>query len=105
MLCFKITLILFFLTGQVWASRHQRIDTLGASPKGQFVALEEYGYKSDKQSYYVTIKIMNVWKKEYVGSTIEVELPASKSRDLVKAREKAKTLAQDELKKFNIQNG
>lgn len=85
-----------------WASPHQVIDTLGASPKGQYVALEEYGYKLEKHSYYVTIRIMNVWTKEYVGKPVLVELPAIRPKYLKEARLKAKILAQDELKRFQI---
>ncbi len=84
------------------ASEHQMIDTLGASPKGQFVALEEYGYKSMNHSYYVKIKVMNVWTKRYVGKEIEVELPAHRPVYLKKARQKARVLAQEELHKFHI---
>lgn len=85
-----------------WASEHQMIDTLGSSPKGQYVALEEYGYKSVSHSYYVRIKVMNVWKKTYVGAPVEVELPAIRPEFLLKARQKAKILAHDELTKFHI---
>ncbi|MFP5387340.1 MAG: hypothetical protein ACLGHN_14780 [Bacteriovoracia bacterium] len=95
-------IILFSLITSAWASEHQMIDTLGVSPKGQYVALEEYGYKSLNHSYYVRIKVMNVWKKEYVGNTIEVELPAHRPTFLKKAREKAKILAQEELNRFHI---
>lgn len=84
------------------ASEHQMIDTLGMSKKGQFVALEEYGYKSQQHSYYVTIKIMNVWTKEYVGKFVEVELPAHRPVYLDKARSKARGLAQEELNRYGI---
>lgn len=94
-------LLLLFST-QIWAGDHQMIDSLGISPKGQYIALEEYGYKNDKHTYYVEIKIMNVWKKEYVGSTTKVELPAHRPEYLTKARLRAKSLASEELKKFNI---
>lgn len=93
---------LLALTTLTWAREHQMIDTLGASPKGQYVALEEYGYRSQKHTYYVTIKVMNVWKKEYVGNPIKVELPAHRPVFLKKARAKAKILALEELKRFNI---
>lgn len=95
-------LILIIFALPVFSAEHQMIDSLGASPKGQFVALEEYGYKALNHSYYVRIKVMNVWKKEYVGKMIEVELPAHRPVYLKKARSKAKILAQEELKKFNI---
>jgi predicted secreted protein len=98
----KYILLLFFITGHALAARHQVIDTLGVSPKGQYVALEEYGYQPEKHVYYVTIKVMNVWKKEYVGEMIEVEQPAMSYKSLIKAREKAKSLAQDTLIKYKI---
>lgn len=92
----------FLLSGMVYAKEHQMIDTLGSSPKGQFVALEEYGYQSLNHTYYVKIKVMNVWRKKYVGKEIFVELPAHRPDYLKRARQKAKMLAQDELSKFHI---
>lgn len=94
--------VFVMLAISVKASEHQMIDTLGASPAGQFVALEEYGYESHDHSYYVRIKVMNVWKKQYVGKVIEVELPALRPVNLKKARQKARMLAQEELKKYQI---
>ena len=88
--------------GSLFAAQHQMIDTLGSSPKGQFIAVEEYGYKSDKHSYYVTIRIMNIWKEEYVGTPVEVELPAVRKNYLQKARDKARTMAEGELRRYNI---
>ncbi len=96
----SMLLTLFFTLAR--ASEHQMIDTLGSSPKGQFIALEEYGYKDQLHSYYVRIKIMNVWKKEYVGKSIEVELPAHRPFYLERARARARFLAQEELRKFDI---
>ena len=93
---------LFTLSVSAFAREHQMIDTLGVSPKGQFVALEVYGYKSHSHTYYVSIKIMNVWTKQYVGESIAVEMPANRPTDLKKARTRAKYLAQKELSKFNI---
>lgn len=98
----KFIIFLILTSGVAFSSEHQMIDTLGSSPKGQFVALEEYGYKSNKHAYYVTIKIMNVWTKKYVGSTIKVERPAHRPIFLKKAREEAKLLAKEELEKFSI---
>jgi predicted secreted protein len=99
----KITFVLFLsFATQVFANQHNKIDTLGMSKAGQFVALEEYGYKAQTHSYFVTIKILNVWTKEYVGSTVEVEEPAKRPLSLNQAREKAKQLASDDLKRFKI---
>lgn len=90
------------LTGGVFASEHQMIDTLGASSKGQYVALEEYGYKAQSHTYYVTIKVMNVWKKEYVGQRIEIEVPAHRPDYLNKARSRARLMARDNLRIYGI---
>lgn len=99
----KITFVLFLgISSGAFANQHNKIDTLGMSKAGQFVALEEYGYKPNSHSYFVTIKIMNVWTKEYVGSTVEVEASAFKTENLNQAREKAKKLASEDLKKFKI---
>lgn len=102
MLRWTLFLTLVF-SGVVSGAEHQMIDTLGVSKKGQFVALEEYGYRSQNHSYYVNIKVMNVWTKKYVGQTIQVELPAHRPHFLNKARARAKYLAVDVLKRFDIQ--
>lgn len=95
-------MILIFASQLSLASEHQVINALGSSPKGQYIAVEEYGYHSQKHSYYVCIKILNVWTKEYEGSAISVELPAHRPTYLNKARSEARTLAQNLLLKFKI---
>lgn len=99
----KITFVLFLvLSFSSFASQHNKIDTLGYSKAGQFVALEEYGYKKATHSYFVTIRIINVWTKEYVGTAVEVEEPALSPLKLSLARARAKSLASDDLKRFKI---
>lgn len=99
----KITFVLLLgMATQAFGNQHNKIDTLGMSKAGQFVALEEYGYKPNTHSYFVVIKIMNVWTKEYVGSTVEVEESAFRIQNLNQARQKAKKLASDDLKRFKI---
>lgn len=93
---------LLMITAVAHASEHQMIDTLGVSSKGQFVALEEYGYKAQSHTYYVTIKVMNVWKKEYVGSRIEVEVPAHRPSYLNKARARARLMSLEHLRSYGI---
>lgn len=84
------------------ASEHQVINALGSSPKGQYVALEEYGYHSQKHAYYVEIKILNVWTKQYEGNPVSIELPAHRPNYLSQARMKARTMAQSLLGQFKI---
>lgn len=97
-----VFMMIFLVSVASLAAEHQMIDTLGVSPKGQFVALEEYGYKPQNHTYYVVIKVMNVWKKEYVGTSVQVELSANRPNDLQKARAQAKSLAQEQLSRFGI---
>lgn len=99
--CLVLTVVVLF-TAVSYASEHQMIDTLGVSSKGQYVALEEYGYKANNHSYYVRVKVMNVWKKEYVGRTFELEVPAHRPSHLQNARMKARLSVRDELRQFGI---
>ncbi len=95
-------LLILFMLPSAFAANKQKIDVLGTSSKGQFVAIEEYGYRPGTHMYFVTIRVMNVWKKEYVGDNIQIELPASRPYVLKKARAEALELAQNTFKKYNI---
>jgi predicted secreted protein len=100
----KIIFVLLALlnVSLAFGGSHSRIDTLGISKAGHIVALEEYGYKADADAYYVSIKFLNVWTKEYVGSSINLELPAYKGIRLIEARKKARDMAQADLIKYKI---
>lgn len=99
----KITFILLMLVASAaFGKQHNKIDTLGSSKAGVYVALEEYGYNANKHSYFVTIKIINTYTQEYVGNKVEVEEPAHRPVNLTQAREKAKKLASEDLKRFKI---
>lgn len=78
-----------------------RVKALGASPRGQFVALEEYGYKSGNKYPFSKIRVMNVWQNKYVESGVHI-IGAQESEDLSSIRKKAKDMVQQKLKKFNI---
>jgi predicted secreted protein len=84
------------------AGRHQVIDTLGVSSKGQYVALEEYGYHPERHRYYVRVTVMNVWKKEYAGTPFEIEVPALRASDLQLARARVRSIVKEDLKQFGI---
>lgn len=95
-------LFLILLSSTASAVVHHKVDSLGTSPKGQFIALEEYGYRPGKKSFFVEIKILNLWKKQFVGEVIRVEAPAYSDRFLKESRIKAKKLAEGQLKEFGI---
>jgi predicted secreted protein len=84
------------------ASEYQKIDTLGISAKGQFIALEEYGFKAAPKRYYVRVRVLNLWKKNYVGRTYQLEVPAHTPGQLDNARFKLRASVKEELRPFGI---
>lgn len=78
-----------------------RVKAIGSSPRGQYVAFEEFGYQHGRTKPYSKIRIMNVWKSEYVDIPVQV-IGKKRGEQLISVREKAKDLALDKLKKFNI---
>lgn len=99
------TLILglgLLISGLSWSSTIQMINALGSSPKGQYVAIEEYGYNSNQKTYYSRIKVMNVWKNHYVTEPVEIEKGARRPSDLVQVRKEALEQAGMDLARFKI---
>jgi len=99
----KTLFILFVLmTTQVMAKQHNRIDYIGSSKAGQFLALEEYGYEPNGHVYFVNIRVLNVWTKQYVGPKIEITENAARPFLLQRARAKARQLSIETFQKYNI---
>lgn len=92
---------LFLTAPQVHAKTLIRIKAIGSSPRGQFVAFEEYGYKHGRKLPFSKIRVMNVWKNTYVDTPVQV-IGADEQDRLNHVRKKAKDLANKKLKKFNI---
>lgn len=78
-----------------------RVKALGSSPRGQFVAFEEYGYKNGRKYPFSKIRVMNVWKNKYVDEAIHL-IGIEQEENLSSVRVKAKKMAIKKLKKFNI---
>lgn len=101
----KVIYLMIFssiLLGQAFAKTMIRVNALGASPKGQFVAFEEFGYLDNSTIPFSRIKVMNVWKNKYVGKTINVVSDKKNDLELDQVRAQAKKLAKEGLKRFNI---
>ena len=98
---FLTTLIVASVGNSAHANNMVRVKALGSSPRGQFVAFEEFGYKNGRKIPFSKIRIMNMWKNKYADKPIQV-LGKRKEINLEFVREKAKRLAIDRLKKFNI---
>ncbi len=90
------------ISGLSWSGTVQMINALGSSPKGQYVAIEEYGYNAGLKTYYSRIKIMNVWKNHYVSEPIEIEKGARRPSDLVQVRKEVLEQASEEIARFKI---
>lgn len=99
----KKLILVFFILGAFSASATNliRVKTLGKSPKGQFIALEEFGFKNNAKVPFSKIRVINVWKNKYVTKTIYVTDPQNQMK-LEQVRAKAKKLAKKQLKAFNI---
>ena len=91
-----------FLSGEVLAKTMMRVSALGSSPKGQYVAFEEFGFLNNSKIPFSRIRVMNVWKNRYVGKEINVISDKKNQLELEQVRAKAKKLAAERLKQFNI---
>ncbi|MBG60434.1 MAG: hypothetical protein CME67_07850 [Halobacteriovoraceae bacterium] len=94
---FSIGLILFSMAAQ--AKDMIKVNAIGSSPKGQFVAFEEFGKMGASNTTFSYIRVKNVWKNKYVDRPIKV---VSDKDDLNLVRAKAKQLAKKRLEEFNI---
>ncbi len=100
-LLFTITTLSIFSSHVVHASPMVRVKALGSSPRGQYVAFEEFGYKDGQRIPYSKIRVRNMWKNRYEGKAISV-IGNKRTDRLNVVRDKAKDLATKKLKEFNI---
>jgi predicted secreted protein len=95
-----VFLMLWLVSSQVFAGSIVKVSPVGFSPKGQFVAFEEFGF-SDEKVPYSKIRVFNTWKNKYVSK--EFKLIGKKSVDSLElVRFKVKKLALKDLKKYDI---
>lgn len=76
-----------------------RVNPLGESLKGQFIAYEEYGYMGEGNLPFVKLKIMNVWKNKYVE---EFKLFAEEDQELSEIRREIKGNSEKLFAKYSI---
>jgi predicted secreted protein len=95
-----IFLVLWLVASQTFAGSIVKVSPIGFSPKGQFVAFEEFGF-SDKKIPYSKIRVFNTWKNKYVSK--EFKLIGKEDVDSLElVRLKVKKLALKDLKKYDI---
>jgi len=78
-----------------------RVKAIGSSPKGQYVAFEEFGYQNGRKLPFSKIRVMNVWKNKYVETPVVI-VGAKEDDRLNQVRARAKQIAEKKLQKFNI---
>jgi predicted secreted protein len=78
-----------------------QVQALGSSPKGQYIAFEEFGYIGDAKKPFSRVKVFNVWKNKYVVEGVQVT-PREEKLELNQVRSRAKNLAQKSLNKYHI---
>lgn len=78
-----------------------RVKAIGSSPRGQYVAFEEFGYMNNSKVPFAKIRVKNVWRDKYVDTPISVQADDDNKR-LDQVRAKAIDLAKKHLEQFNI---
>jgi predicted secreted protein len=77
-----------------------KVNHIGHSPKGQYVAFEEFGYLLGNVPF-VRVRVYNTWKNKYVTKPVRIT-GKDKDSSLSKIRQEAKRLANKDLQAFNI---
>lgn len=97
-----LCLFLLVITCQVaFAGNLVKVKAIGKSPKGQFIAFEEFGFTHNTQKPFAKIRVMNMWKNQYMTKEIKV-FGKTQDATLSQVRAEAKDLAMKHLKTFNI---
>ena len=101
---FLLVSAIFMVTAAVEAAGNKmvRVKAIGSSPRGQYVAFEEFGYKDANRKYpFSKIRVRNMWKKKYVEKPVNI-IGNPESDNLNQVRAKAKEIAKKKLEKFNM---
>ncbi|MBD66288.1 MAG: hypothetical protein CME62_13845 [Halobacteriovoraceae bacterium] len=77
------------------------VTAIGKSAKGQFVAIEEFGYQVGNTRPYSKIRLVNMWKDKYVSGPIHI-LGTEDDISLEKIRKKAFDQALIKFKKYGL---
>ncbi len=95
-LCFLIA----FISIKAQGKSIIKVAPIGASPKGQYVAFEEFGFTDDKKAFS-KIRLFNTWKGKYISKEIVIGAK-DKSVSLESIRLRAKEIANKRFAKFDL---
>lgn len=97
----KILVLIILISALPVQAKLVNINALGSSPKGQYVAIEESGYKLGSKLPFTRIRVMNMWKNKYVTKPVIV-IGKEKDISLTSIRKRAFEKAVVQFKKYNI---
>ena len=95
-LCFLVA----FISIKAQGKSIIKVAPIGSSPKGQYVAFEEFGFTDDDKAFS-KIRLFNTWKGKYVSKVIKIDAK-NKSDSLKSVRLKAKRIADKRFVKFDL---
>ena len=76
-----------------------KVQSLGSSYKGKYIAIEEYGYRAGNIPY-ARIRVIDVWKDKEM---VKIEANSSGANpSLSELRQKNRTQARSKVKKYKI---
>lgn len=102
MKAYLIISILFFLNTQLWANeRISKYRSIGKSPRGQYIAIEEYGFEKETGVPYSKVIIKNTWKQKTLKTQSTLKGDDHNSK-LSTIRQSNINSSQELFKKYNI---
>ena len=99
-----IAFLLTVSSASVFAGDFARLNVIGFSQDGKYLAFEEYGTQDGSGFPYANIYFIETAKNSFAASTVKVLLESETASEAT-ARLKAKTSAAANLKKFKIVSG
>lgn len=100
----SIAFLLFVSSASVFAGDFARLNVIGFSQDGKYLAFEEYGTQDGSGYPYSTIYFIETAKNSFAAQPVKVRLENETASEAT-ARLKAKTGAAANLKKFKIVSG
>lgn len=100
----SIAFLLLICSANVFAGDFSRLNVIGFSPDGKYLAFEEYGTQDGSGFPYSSIYFIETAKNSFAAQPVKVYLESETATEAT-ARLKAKTSASANLKKFKIVSG
>lgn len=100
----SIAFLLFVCSANIFAGDYARLNVIGFSSDGKYMAFEEYGTQDGSGYPYSTIYFIDTAKNSFAAKPVPVNIQNETATE-ASARLKAKTSAAATLKKFKIVTG